>query len=312
VDGVSVGVDDDGADTDAGLLERVGLAVVHLDESATLVSYNLAAERLLGWADGSRRGRSFEDVFAGPNGQDQDESVAVALASGRPWAGLLTARGSGADAGPVPATVVPVRALDARPWFVVLLLEPESALWPLLTGVMDGWLVLEARGRVTYADPHATWLLGSPGTELGRTSVLVAPHRAREPLGPALARHLTSGSPAEALELHVDRDEVSRWVEATVVRTNTSGPLAGVVWRLRDVTGRFREERRHEARSEELQGALDTRVEIEQAKGFLAGRDGIPTDEAFRRLRGHARDHNLALREVARQVVAGQLLGPGD
>jgi AmiR/NasT family two-component response regulator len=101
-------------------------------------------------------------------------------------------------------------------------------------------------------------------------------------------------------------------VEARVVRTNTTGPLAGVVWRLRDVTGRLRAERRQQALTDELQGALDTRVEIEQAKGYLAGRDGIGTDEAFRRLRGHARDHNLGIREVARQVVAGQLLGPGE
>ena len=85
------------------------------------------------------------------------------------------------------------------------------------------------------------------------------------------------------------------------------------MWRLRDVTDRLRVDRRHEARSEELQGALDSRVEIEQAKGLLAGRDGIGTDEAFRRLRRHARDHNLGIREVARQVVDGRLvLGPDD
>jgi PAS domain-containing protein len=308
VDEVRVAGEDEGREDDCGLLDRLGLAVIHLDESAMLVSYNLSAERLLGWADGSRRGRSFGEVLTGSTGLDPDESVVAALAAGRSWAGPLTAHGSGTDVGPVAATVVPVRGLDARAWFVVLLLAPDSGLWPLLTGVLDGWLVLHATGRVTYADEHATWLLGSPGSELGRTSVLVPPGRAHEPLGAVLARHLTSSAPEEALELQVDRDELSGWVEATVLRTNTSGPLAGVVWRVRDVTGRFREERRHAVLSEELQGALDTRVEIEQAKGFLAGRDGIGTDEAFRRLRGHARDRNLGIREVARQVVARQLL----
>jgi PAS domain S-box-containing protein len=195
----------------------------------------------------------------------------------------------------------------------VLLLEPESPLWPLLTGVPDGWLVLHATGRVTFANDQATWLLGSPGTQVGQASVLVPPHRTREPIAAVLARHLASGTPGRAIEFQLDRDGLSRWVEAAVTRTNPSGPLAGVVWRLRDVTDRLRDEGRHEALSEELQGALDTRVDIEQAKGFLAGRDGIATDEAFRRLRRHARDHNLAIREVARQAVAGHLLlGPHD
>jgi PAS domain S-box-containing protein len=301
------------ADDDAGLLETVGLAVIHLDERATIVSYNLAAERILRWTDGSRRGRLFGDVLAGPDGQDPGESVAAALTAGRPWAGPLTVRGSDRDAAAVPASVVPVRGLDAEPWYVVILLEPESPLWPLLTGVLDGWLVLHATGRVTFANEHAIWLLGSPGVELGQARVLLPRRRRPEPMGAVLARHLTSGTPGRAVEFQVDRDGLSRWVEAAVTRTNPSGPLAGVVWRLRDVTDRLRDEGRHEVRTEELQGALDTRVEIEQAKGFLAGRDGIATDEAFRRLRRHARDHNLGIREVARQVVAGRLvLGPDD
>lgn len=33
--------------------------------------------------------------------------------------------------------------------------------------------------------------------------------------------------------------------------------------------------------------------------------EGIGTDEAFRRLRRHARDHKLEIRDVARQVVGG-------
>ena len=297
-----------------GLLDLVGLAVVHLDVQATVVSYNPVAERLLRWADNSRRGRSFGDVLVGPDGQDPDESVGAALTAGRPWAGPLRVRGPDKDTAPVQAAVVPVRGATAEPArYVVLLLEPESPLWPLLTGVRDGRLVLDAAGRVTFANEYATWLLGSPGTDLGSASVLVPRRGTPEHLGTVLARHVTSGTPGRALEFQVDRDGLVRWVEAAVVRTNASGPLAGVVWRLRDVTDRLRVDRRHEARSEELQGALDSRVEIEQAKGLLAGRDGIGTDEAFRRLRRHARDHNLGIREVARQVLAGRLvLGPDD
>ena len=55
--------------------------------------------------------------------------------------------------------------------------------------------------------------------------------------------------------------------------------------------------------AEQLQHALDSRVLIEQAKGVLAQAGGLDVDEAFRTLRRYARDHNMALRVVAEQVV---------
>jgi GAF domain-containing protein len=53
----------------------------------------------------------------------------------------------------------------------------------------------------------------------------------------------------------------------------------------------------------ELQGALDSRVVIEQAKGVLVGRHGLTTRQAFERLRRQARDQRRPLTEVARAVV---------
>ena len=64
---------------------------------------------------------------------------------------------------------------------------------------------------------------------------------------------------------------------------------------------------RHELVAEQLQAALDSRVLIEQAKGFLAERLGISVDMAFGLLRGYARDHNRKLTAVAADVVEGRL-----
>jgi AmiR/NasT family two-component response regulator len=64
--------------------------------------------------------------------------------------------------------------------------------------------------------------------------------------------------------------------------------------------------------ADQLQGALDSRVAIEQAKGVLAERTGRTVDEAFTVLRRHARVNGLKLNEVARAVVAGELMVPTD
>lgn len=61
--------------------------------------------------------------------------------------------------------------------------------------------------------------------------------------------------------------------------------------------------RRNETVVEQLQTALNSRVILEQAKGFLADRGGIGVDEAFDWLRGYARSNNLRLSDAARRVI---------
>ena len=59
--------------------------------------------------------------------------------------------------------------------------------------------------------------------------------------------------------------------------------------------------------NEQLQHALNSRVLIEQAKGMVAEGAGVDLDRAFSRLRSHARNHNLPLRQVALDVTTGRL-----
>lgn len=58
----------------------------------------------------------------------------------------------------------------------------------------------------------------------------------------------------------------------------------------------------------QLQRALDSRVVIEQAKGYLAQKRGIDMDAAFARIRAHARSSQTRLGVVAADVVAGRLV----
>jgi GAF domain-containing protein len=57
----------------------------------------------------------------------------------------------------------------------------------------------------------------------------------------------------------------------------------------------------------QLQGALNSRVTIEQAKGAIAERAHISTDLSFSRLRDYARQHNLKLTDLANGVVTRTL-----
>ncbi|WP_079169883.1 ANTAR domain-containing protein [Mangrovactinospora gilvigrisea] len=58
-------------------------------------------------------------------------------------------------------------------------------------------------------------------------------------------------------------------------------------------------------RCRQLEGALSSRVLIEQAKGIVAERLRITPDAAFLLLRGHARSRRQPLRELAHSIIAG-------
>ncbi|MFB9320186.1 ANTAR domain-containing protein [Cryptosporangium minutisporangium] len=68
---------------------------------------------------------------------------------------------------------------------------------------------------------------------------------------------------------------------------------------------------RGEILTEQLQGALNTRIVIEQAKGAVAQIHQISVDEAFMRIRAYARNNNKRLTDVAHAVIADRTRVPG-
>jgi AmiR/NasT family two-component response regulator len=63
---------------------------------------------------------------------------------------------------------------------------------------------------------------------------------------------------------------------------------------------------RGEVLTEQLQGALNSRIVIEQAKGAVAQAHQISVDEAFTRIRTYARGNNKKLTDVAHALVVDQ------
>lgn len=57
----------------------------------------------------------------------------------------------------------------------------------------------------------------------------------------------------------------------------------------------------------QLQGALNSRIAVEQAKGIVAERLKIDMDTAFKTIRSHARNHGVLLSAVADALVSGSL-----
>ncbi|MEU6844177.1 ANTAR domain-containing protein [Streptomyces sp. NPDC046716] len=57
----------------------------------------------------------------------------------------------------------------------------------------------------------------------------------------------------------------------------------------------------------QLQRALDSRLVIEQAKGVLAARLQLSMDEAFERLRAHARSRQQKLTELSARIARGDV-----
>jgi AmiR/NasT family two-component response regulator len=58
-----------------------------------------------------------------------------------------------------------------------------------------------------------------------------------------------------------------------------------------------------DALNAQLSNALNSRVIIEQAKGMICQSTNCDMDEAFNRLRAHARNHNEGLTGLATRVV---------
>ncbi|HYF45667.1 MAG TPA: GAF and ANTAR domain-containing protein, partial [Acidimicrobiales bacterium] len=99
--------------------------------------------------------------------------------------------------------------------------------------------------------------------------------------------------------LNVSRKHAAEWDRSERSALET---LAGL---FETVLDRALHARRGDETAAQLQYALDNRVVIERAVGYVMGTQGVDTKEAFQRLRHVARSERIRVAELAERILAG-------
>jgi ANTAR domain/PAS fold len=167
-------------------------------------------------------------------------------------------------------------------------------------------------GRYRYGAEGWTWsdelyvIHGfAPGEVVPSSELMVAHHdpddvvEARE----AFKAALTSGEPYSSYHHIIDNRHRRRKVlvvgRGTMAADGTVSEMHGFVIDLTDAT---RTERQAEITAA-IEGVLEHRGIIEQAKGILMLALGVGADPAFQVLRAHSQDGNVKLHDVAARLV---------
>lgn len=166
---------------------------------------------------------------------------------------------------------------DAR---LLELLQIQNAEGPCLDCHRTGREVVHS----DLTNAAELWPTFAPrAVSMGFTTVHALPMRLREHTIGAVNVFRVGGEPLGA-------------DEARVARALTDVATIGLIQQ-RAIT-------RAELLTSQLQGALNSRIVIEQAKGALARSLGIGVDQAFEVLRDHARRTQQRLTDVARDLLA--------
>lgn len=113
---------------------------------------------------------------------------------------------------------------------------------------------------------------------------------------------LLSGSPVGTLNVY--RDEPAEWDDSDVQALRAYSDL------IAEVIGSALAAQDHSVLAEQLQYALDYRVVIERAVGYLMGSQGLDAVTAFSALRKRARDSQRHVADVAAEILPGADTAP--
>ena len=292
-------------------LAAIGQAVITTDASGVIVYWNPAAERLYGWTAEEVVGRNVAEVTVSEVGQDVGAAIMAALRDGIPWSGGFPVQRKDGSMFPALVTDAGIYREGELVGIVGVSTNLGSAIRPLLERSTDAALLLRHDAVISYASPAVEMLFGwEPDSLIGTSVVDLLHDDDRTALGQLLEDVVTRPGAHPPAEVRVQAFHDWRWAEAAFTNLLDDPTVRGVVCNLRPSPARVAMEQA-QLRSRQLETALQSRLVIELAKGFLVGRDGVTPDEAFESLRSYARSRHLSVQDASRRVVeGGDLIGP--
>jgi PAS domain S-box-containing protein len=297
----------DGAFAAADVLDAIGQAVIVTDLDGIVVRWNSAAEELYGWTAAEAVGSPISSLCVPDMAQEVAEDIMATLRAGSAWSGSFPVRRKDGTLFTALVTDSAIHHEGELVGIVGVTTNLGAALEPLLDRSTDAALVVRADATIVFASSAVEQLFGWNQKSLIGTSIVPLLHPDDlASLAAVLDKVVATSGPHPPVELRVRCDDEWRWAEATLTNFFDDPVVRGLVCNLRLSPSRDALEAA-EVRAQQLQTALESRVLIEQAKGFLAAREGIEPDVAFQRLRVTARSSHRSLHEVAREVLSGDL-----
>ena len=290
----------------AELLDSLGKAVIATELDGTVRFWNRAAERLYGWTAEEAVGENIASLSVPEVAQDVAEAIMETIRGGGSWSGGFLVRRKDGSMFPALVTDSGIYRDGELVGIVGISINIGRTARPLLERSTDAALMLRSDATITFASPAVRQLFGWDEEELLGTSIVPRIHpEDRGRLAAFLQRVVAVAGAHPPVELRVRNEDHWVWAEAALTNLLDDPEVRGVACNLR------RSPRREalavaEERAQQLQTALDSRVVIEQAKGYLIATEGLDPNEAFQRIRDHARRHRLRTHDVCRSILAGE------
>jgi PAS domain S-box-containing protein len=288
------------------IVESSDDAIIALTLEGIVTSWNPAAERLFGYTTEEIIGEPAETVTP----EDRPEEMKDILAKVKAGEHIdhletLRVRKDG-SVFPVSLTVSPIcdagGAIVGTSMISRNMTELRHALRyarSLIEAAVDPLVTISPAGEITDVNEASIKVTGVPRDELIGTDFsqhFTDPDKALEGYRRAFEEGSLIDYPLTVI--HTDGTMTDVLYNASVYRDFNDNVL-GVVAVARDAA----QLRQQQQLSGQLQEALESRIVIEQAKGITAHRHGVSIDQAYQRIRTHARNNNTSLRTVAEAIV---------
>jgi len=288
------------------IVESSDDAIIALTMEGIVTSWNPAAERLFGYTTEEIVGQPAETVTPSDR-PDEMKDILAKVKAGEHIDHLETIRvRKDGSVFPASLTVSPIRDAGGALVGTSMISRDMAALKhalryarSLIEASLDPLVTISPEGKVDDVNDAMIKVTGVSRESLIGTDFakyFTDTEKAHE----GYQQVFENGSLADypLTLIHEDGTLLDVLYNASVYRDFNENVL-GVVAVARDAA------KLHQQRqlSEQLQGALESRIVIEQAKGITAQRHGIVIDQAYQRIRTHARSNNASLRTVAEAIV---------